>query len=180
MKSNHLFQKAFQFFFLLCTIFTYAQENDILTISFSNTPLQDAIETIADKSNREPFYVADWMQDTLVTVTLENVTLDEALSSVLENTVLNYYLTEDNKIILTKNNRIYDQLPRQFFGAPTPSETTRTAQRALHGPILSRPSGRSGTSDDNWALQNLTMHLANSTHSSPLSEQKYMRTRRTP
>ncbi|QIE58208.1 TonB-dependent receptor [Rasiella rasia] len=128
MKQRHLFKQPLFFFLMFLSIFGFAQqEPKTISVTFYETPLEIALETIATKAGYQAYYVIDWLDTATVTGSFTNSTVNEVLETILNKTVLNFYITRDNKLILTKNNRIYDELPKNFF-EEVPTETTTQAK----------------------------------------------------
>ncbi len=70
---------------------------------------------IENQTNYRFFYIEDWIEGKAVTGSFSDVTVDVMLENLLAETVLNFYITSDNRIILTQNTIVYDTLPEGFF-----------------------------------------------------------------
>ena len=103
------------FLFLFFMTLGNAQEQRI-SISFQDKPLTEAIAEIEAITGQRFYYVEDWLERTRVSGTFNDVLLDEVLESIFKETLINFYITEDNAVILTSNNIIIDQLPEEYFG----------------------------------------------------------------
>ncbi|MFT5103948.1 MAG: hypothetical protein ACI86C_001609 [Candidatus Latescibacterota bacterium] len=104
---------------LVC-IFTYfigsAQETEPkISINYNEASIAEVLSLIEEKSNYNFYYVPDWLESDPVTGSYEDTAVSVVLNSVLKNTILNFYVLEGNKVILTRNNIIYDTLPEGFF-----------------------------------------------------------------
>lgn len=109
---------------LLVFVKTGAQNNDLsLTISFENTEIIDALNQIENKINVKFYYVDEWIKGEKVTGNYTNASINIILDDIFKETVINFYILDESKIILTRNNRIYDALPQGFFGS-NPEEIT--------------------------------------------------------
>jgi CarboxypepD_reg-like domain/TonB-dependent Receptor Plug Domain len=109
---------------LLVFVKTGAQNNDLsLTISFENTEIIDALNQIENKINVKFYYVDEWIKGEKVTGNYTNASINIILDDIFKETVINFYILDESKIILTRNNRIYDALPQGFFGN-NPEEIT--------------------------------------------------------
>jgi hypothetical protein len=55
------------------------------------------------------------MEDKIISGSFINVPIPQILEKIFSETLLNFYLLDDKRIILTRNNVIYDELPQGFF-----------------------------------------------------------------
>ncbi len=112
--KKHLLAILFLNFF-----FSYAQEqNTTITISFDDSSLQDVIRIIEDETTYRLFYVDEWLGEERISGDYQDILLEELLTIIFKETLLNFYIVDDTMIVLTKNNFIYDALPEGFFGEP--------------------------------------------------------------
>lgn len=103
---------------LLLVSMTYGQdEKEKLTISFDNVSKAEVINQIETQTGIKFFFVNEWLDDKPFSGNYTDVTIDNILDDLFKESVLNYYIAQDNKVILTQNNLIYDELPEGFFGA---------------------------------------------------------------
>ncbi len=86
------------------------------SFDFQNIGLAEALEEIQVKSGHTIHVAEEWLQNRTVTKYYMNTSLEEILSDLLADTQLNYYISPDYRIIITQNNRIYSDLPENFFG----------------------------------------------------------------
>ena len=103
------------FHMLLFIAVGQAQEEQI-TVSFNDTPLAEVIGTFEEITGLQFYYVEDWLGNTSVTADFNETPLDEALDTVFKDTLINYFLSEEGTVVLTRNNIIIDQLPEEYFG----------------------------------------------------------------
>ena len=101
------------FLFMMC--FGNAQEQRV-TVSFQDTPLVDAIDEIESLTGQRFYFVEEWIGRSRVSGSFNDVPLDEVLESIFKETLINYFITQDGSVILTRNNIIIDQLPEEYFG----------------------------------------------------------------
>ena len=87
-----------------------------ISISFENTSLKDAISKIENTSGYHFFYVEAWLENKVVSGDYSNTSLSVVLQDIFKNTVINFHIISDNKIVLTQNSIIYDTLPEDFYG----------------------------------------------------------------
>ena len=74
---------------------------------FENQPITEAFEEIEEQSKVTFFYAQEWLDSLFVSRSFENASISEVLDSVLKDTDLNFYRTE-NKFILLKNARVIE------------------------------------------------------------------------
>ncbi|MBT8313384.1 MAG: carboxypeptidase-like regulatory domain-containing protein, partial [Maribacter sp.] len=88
---------------------------EVISISFENANIGNVLSRIEESTNYKFYYDGRWLGNTLLTGTYNNVRTSEILKDIFKETQLNFYVLNNEKIILTKNNIIYDQLPNGFF-----------------------------------------------------------------
>ncbi|MCK5402088.1 MAG: hypothetical protein KAJ28_10690, partial [Flavobacteriaceae bacterium] len=94
-------------------------QEPILTLSFEDTEIKEVLDQIENKTNIKFYYVEEWIKDKHITGNYNNVSITTILDDVFKETVINFYVLDNQSIILTQNNRIYDALPQGFFGETT-------------------------------------------------------------
>jgi len=104
----------------LVLLFTFglanAQQTDPkITIDYTNEPLEEVIESIESKTNYHFYYDASWLSKEPISGNYVDTKLSSILSDLFKNTVLNFFVMDGNKVVLTQNNIIYDSLPTNFF-----------------------------------------------------------------
>lgn len=119
-------------FFLFLNFQAAFTQNDFNgKFQFENTPLKEVIAAIEIETEYRFYYLDEWLENATVTGDFINEDISSLLDSVLNNTLLNFYITEDKKVILTQNSIIYDVLPEGFFpekGEVVSEETTLDAK----------------------------------------------------
>lgn len=104
------------FTFLLLFQFCFAQEPKVkISLSYENSPVSEILKSIESNTNYHFYFLETWLDDQLVSGNYENIPLDEILSDLFKESNVNFYFFDDEKIILTLNNIIYDKLPEGFF-----------------------------------------------------------------
>ncbi|MEB3346136.1 TonB-dependent receptor [Aquimarina gracilis] len=104
--------------FVLCIQSIYAQNTEIsITLSFENIDLLTAIEKIEEKSKYTFFFQDSWLEEyQSISRNYENADINVVLSDLFKDTLLNFFIIEkERRVILTRNNRIYDYLPDGFI-----------------------------------------------------------------
>ena len=92
-----------------------SDSTEVISISFENTNIKSVLSKIEEATNYKFFYVDSWFSNELVSGNYVNSRTSKILEDLFKETALNFYVLNNEKIILTKNNIIYDQLPNGFF-----------------------------------------------------------------
>ncbi len=108
---------------------------DSIYISVEDVSLKDIFKSIESKTDVTFFYADSWLEDLRMTGIFEG-NLTEVLTEILENTLLNFFLTEEKRVIITKNNLIYGSLPRGFFSKSGDSIQRLTLQKPQTDPYF--------------------------------------------
>ncbi len=91
------------------------QKEDKISIKFNEILKIDVLKQIESKTNYTFYFVEEWLDDKPISGVYSNISLPVILKDIFSGTVINFYISDDNKIILTQNNLIYDSLPKDFF-----------------------------------------------------------------
>lgn len=110
------------FAILYCTIVTAQDFSKKITISFVDSPLEKVLNDLESKTGYSFFYIDGWLKDIKVTGSYTDSSLEKILTEVLKETPINFYLHEGKKIILTKNNVVFNKLPEGFLTSKTKKE----------------------------------------------------------
>ncbi len=103
-------------FFNIATTLLAQKNNEKLTLRFENSSKADAIKQIEDMTDYRFYFMESWLDDSaLISSEYTNTPLTTILNDLFKNSVINYYITGDKKIILTKNSLIRDALPLFYF-----------------------------------------------------------------
>ncbi len=83
-------------------------------MDLDSTNLIAAFSELERKTQYQFFYDRNWFKDVSLSGSYDSISLKEVLTDMLNNTIFNYYII-DNKVVITKNAIIYDELPKGFF-----------------------------------------------------------------
>jgi len=108
------------------------EENKNITISFQNESLYNAIIKLETQQSLQFYFAKEWLPEKLITTNFENTSLSDILNDLLKETLLNFYALDDNTIILTRNNIIYDSVPDGFFGKEIDTSITVKAVKKIN------------------------------------------------
>ena len=101
--------------FFLIQIATGQSQVDKLSISFVDNTKIEVFKQIENISDYQFYYIKSWIDSTLISGNYSKVSIKIILDDIFKNTVINYYISNDNKIILSQNSIIYDSFPTDFF-----------------------------------------------------------------
>lgn len=102
---------------LISYSFIYGQkEVELIDLHFQSLTKLEVIKKIEEQTNYQFYFVESWLDDTLISGQYEQATLRFILNDIFRDTVINYYISSDKRIILSQNSFIYDSLPIDFFG----------------------------------------------------------------
>jgi hypothetical protein len=104
--------------FVTCGMFG---QNQTITASFNNTPLEEAVLKVETLSNKTFYFDKTWLKGHFVTKNFENEPLRKVLDGLFENTNINYVL-KDGNVILLNNTYVYTELPSDYFNEAKPDE----------------------------------------------------------
>ncbi|EAR01531.1 carboxypeptidase-like regulatory domain-containing protein [Maribacter sp. HTCC2170] len=85
-----------------------------ISINFENITLNDALNNLEELTGFQFYYVDTWIENQTVTKNYENVIIEDLLKDLFKDAVINFYITSENKIVLTRNVLIYDDLLKNF------------------------------------------------------------------
>ena len=126
--------------FLLGVQGIWAQQNDsLITLSYENSKLSAVLNQIEEQSDFRFYFISSWIQDyNDVSGNYNNTPINTVLKDLFEGTVINFYIMERNKIILTPNDIIYDTLPDRFFGESKDGITQNTNNNRIISPVFEK------------------------------------------
>lgn len=118
VKGSYCLRNNIIFVFLLvCSHFIHAQ-NEIpkISLSYEEVPIEGVLEQIEVKTGLQFFFVREWLGDETISGNFTDTSVATILETILKDTPLNFYILDSQKVILTRNTIIYDELPGGFFG----------------------------------------------------------------
>lgn len=133
-------------FLLTSTVVMSQTESTKVTITFTETNIPEVIRSLEEKTQLKFYYVDEWLANDSISGSYTNTPVTDILDALFQNTIINYYVLDGEKVILTQNNIIYDQLPNGFFDksgqeAPEvgePEETTEALNPVFYPEEQSR------------------------------------------
>ncbi|MDB4292282.1 TonB-dependent receptor [Maribacter sp.] len=128
---------------LLCAQETFKT----VSLSFENVTRQGVLEKLETTTDYKIFYLQDWLGDDLISGDYENIEIEMFLDRIFEETNINYFIFEANRIVLTENNSIYQALPEGFFGRKDTVEMATGQTEANANPIFYNESSSRSASN---------------------------------
>ncbi|WP_241686522.1 hypothetical protein [Flavobacterium sp. YO12] len=108
-------------FFLLAFQYNIQSQviSDKVSVELKNANIKTAIQNIEQTSYFKFYYDEKWLESdsTSITKQYKEVRIAEILEDVFQNTNINFFVAE-NKVILTNNSIIYNELADDYFGIP--------------------------------------------------------------
>ncbi|MEM9142875.1 MAG: hypothetical protein AAGA86_07800, partial [Bacteroidota bacterium] len=90
-------------------------ETGNLSLSFKDLTRLEVLEKIEQSTGYRFYFVTQWLGEDRISGTYERVSLNTLLEDVFKDTVINFFILDDQTIILTPNTVIRDQLHPSFY-----------------------------------------------------------------
>ena len=108
------------FLIIVFMLFSYLNlvgqnDTDKITLDFNNLKKIEIIKLIERKSNYKFYFIEKWLDTNRVSGNFNNASIKSVLNSLFKNSLVNYFVSKNGKIILTENNLIRSELPKRFF-----------------------------------------------------------------
>jgi len=111
---NIVFKRLIIVIILHISSLMLAQEENHFSFQFSNLTLKEALDVIEAKTDFTFYYQNNWFDNSKITKVYNQLEIKLLLEDLLEESVLNFAIY-NNKIILTKNSIIQNDLPINYF-----------------------------------------------------------------
>lgn len=111
-------------------------QNEKLSVTFNNETLENAIKKVESASSYKFYFDPTWLNSNkeLISGVYTDVKIDDLLNKILSKTDLNFIVLQ-NKVILTLNSTIHDDLPSNYF-VDAPVETNRNNANQGENPVF--------------------------------------------
>lgn len=118
-------------FFLFFFSLGWSQEkNSLIDLSYENSEITTVLEQIEKKTSYRFYYIDSWFEGLdVVSGVYKDATVETVLRDLFDNTVINFYFLEKDKVILTQHDGIYDYLPDWYFAEQKDSIQTVTKRK---------------------------------------------------
>ena len=127
-------KKLLLFFLILWGSKALSQEGPLISLNFEERPFSEVITELERQSGYRFYFVEEWLPKRAISGNFQNRPLQEVLDTLLKDTLLNYHIMEDGKVVLTQNAIIVDTLPESFFGQEM--EDAGTVEEAGANPLF--------------------------------------------
>ncbi|NHF59823.1 TonB-dependent receptor [Flavobacteriaceae bacterium TP-CH-4] len=87
-----------------------------ISLSYENRPVSEVLQLIEEASGLPFYYVEQWLGEKTISGSFDNASVPVILESIFKDTPINFYVLDGQRVILTRNTIIYDELPGGFFG----------------------------------------------------------------
>ena len=107
-----------------------------ISITFKDDTLESALKAVEAKTSYKFYFDPTWVNSnkTLINETYSDIKIDELLDKLLSKTDLNFIILK-NKVILTLNSTIHDDLPANYF-SDAPIETPGNGNNSTDNPVF--------------------------------------------
>lgn len=124
-----------------------SQENvPIVSLSFEDSKLSDVLLTLENKTSYQFFYLEGWLEGQVVSGDFIEAPINLVLDFIFDDTVINYFISSDGKIILTQNTVIHDNFPEDFFINTADNSTiSEDLEEEKITPVFSNSKIKNGT-----------------------------------
>lgn len=109
---------------ILIFFFTLCASQETISSDKSTIPLKEVLRSIELNHQVTFYYIQEWVEDVTVDSLIMDKDFPQILDVLFQNTDLNYYRTDNKRIILTQNSVIYEALPDGFFEKREHIQTT--------------------------------------------------------
>ena len=93
-----------------------------ISIDIQGSSVEDVLKEIEKKTDFKFYYAKQWLDTTYIVKRYKDVSVTEILEDIFRETDINYFVSWDNRIVLTQNNSIYGELPEGFLMAANKNE----------------------------------------------------------
>ncbi len=120
----------------LFTQIIVCQNNKRVTIDFNSISRIEALIKLESSIKYQFYFQEDWFDDTLISGSFKNIGIENIINKILEGTSINYLVLKD-RIILTNNVAISNELPKNFFKDSTQTVEELTNNKYI-APVLQK------------------------------------------
>jgi len=145
-----MIRTVFTWLLILVAQTIICQTNKEITIEFIGVNRLEALKDLEKKVDYTFYFEAGWFDDSKVTKSFTNETLNSVLTELLEETSINFLLFEE-RVILTKNNAIIDQLPPGLNGVVETNESSSVVSSVNKTPVFQKQY-KSSSSNSNKVI----------------------------
>lgn len=114
------------FLFFIVSVTITAQDKEAkFSFTYKDKTKKEIFPLLEKNTTYSFYYIDSWLDDEKITENFNNASIHDILTKVLQNTSLNYSIIENDKVIITKGNRIHkslyeNEITKNFSEASTP------------------------------------------------------------
>ncbi|MCK0132364.1 TonB-dependent receptor [Flavobacteriaceae bacterium F08102] len=124
-------------FFVFINLIQGQEKKNLVTIAFENSTRLDVLKQLEDIADVRFFYEEEWFaNDETIRGNYHQVELSTLLDAIFNTTDLNYFILQNNQVVITQNRVIYGDLPEEFFGKSTAEKEIETVEEEVASPVL--------------------------------------------
>lgn len=86
-----------------------------ISLEIQNKSIKEILSEIEQKTNFHFYFVEEWLDNKTISKTYKNASVEFILDDIFKDTPINFFISWDKRIVLTRNNIIYGELPKDFF-----------------------------------------------------------------
>lgn len=87
-----------------------------IQIQYQDLTIPEVLQQLQRESDLQFFYLPNWFGDNKVSGSFSDITPEDFLAELLQDTPVTFYPYTEKTFVLSRNNQIYDALPNGFFG----------------------------------------------------------------
>ncbi len=131
MRYFYIFTMLFSFLFMSGQV-----EENKLSVAVQDQPVEKLLEEIELKTNFRFYYAPQWLDTISINKNYNDALVVEILEDIFKDTNLNFFISWDDRIILTQNNSIYGKLPEGILEEPKGNLIVVSQTKNILGPVL--------------------------------------------
>jgi len=114
-----------------------------ISLTIENNSIEEVLAEIENQTNFQFYYAKQWLDTLDITKRYNDVFIAEILKDLFDDTDVNFYISWDDRIILTLNNSIYNELPQGFLEESKESEIVREVTNTSSPVLLAKQKDNS-------------------------------------
>ncbi|MDX2245857.1 MAG: TonB-dependent receptor [Bacteroidia bacterium] len=131
MKNLLLF---YLFLFTGSLVFSQTEGDLRINVRYAGTSFPEVVRDLEARYPVNFFYAEEWTDSLAVNFSEENISLNQFLGQIFAGTRLSFFIYAGGKIILTRDYRIQNTLPEDFFSEGKPRKNLEEPAQTLFSP----------------------------------------------
>ncbi len=157
-RKNSFAKKTLVFAFFTVTLFRVYGQNDNLTLQLKNIMFNDLADTLENLVPVRFYYIHEWVDSINLSVNSDDSSLEEVLEKALRKEGLNFIITDENKVILSRGYNIKTTFRKEYleylknnysktdtvrYALPLPEQESNSISDEFRVFKIGKPSGNS-------------------------------------